>query len=414
MMRREALRAAAGLFGVASISAAAAPALPEAKLLERDPETYWARIRKEQFVLPEWRAFLNNGSLGVAPKPVLQAVADFLYKGASMNMPDGEYPRWGYETLDQHREEMAAYLGCRKDDLAFMHNATDALSTIANGIDLNAGDEVVMTDQEHPSGKSGWAVRKARHGIAVREVPIQFPPKDPGEIADRLISAIGPRTRVLFFSGMLSGTGVIAPVRQICDAARAKGVITVVDGAHMNGQIPMRIDALGCDYYAGSPHKWMFAPAGCGILWGREEMLDRLWPAIVTGQWDNKERKAARFMSMGTNNRAIFEGMIAGVRFANAIGPDRIFARIHSLAKGVRERASKLPYLKLMTPDNDSMYGSLVSFEMPGIDGEKFGALCKQRKIWLIGAKRLRVSSHIHTRPSDIDLLFQTLEESRT
>lgn len=413
MMRREALRAAAGMFGLASISTAAAPPLPDAKLLEREPDKYWARIRKEQFVLPEWRAFLNNGSLGVAPKPVLHAVTEFLMKGASMNMPDGEYPRWGYETLDAHREEMAAYLGCRKDDLAFMHNATEALSTIANGIDLKAGDEVIMTDQEHPSGKSGWALRKARHGISVREVALPLPPKSPGDLADRLVSAIGPKTRVLFFSGMLSGAGLLLPVREICDAARAKGVITVVDGAHMNGQVPMRIDALGCDYYAGSPHKWMFAPAGCGILWGREEMLDRLWPAIVTGQWDVKERKAARFMSVGTNNRAIFEGMLAGVRFAKAIGPDRIYARIHAMAKGVRERAAKLPYLKMITPDDDRMFGSLVSFELAGVNRDKFNESCKQRKIWLIGGPRLRVSSHIHTRPSDIDLLFQTLEESR-
>jgi isopenicillin-N epimerase len=412
--RRDALRAAAMLTGLpAAAVARSTQPLPDPKLVERDADRYWLRIRKDQFVLPENRAFLNNGSLGVAPRPVLQAVADFLHKGASMEMPDGEYPRWGYEALDAHRGEMAKYLGCDKDGLAFTHNATEALSTIAAGIDLRPGDEVVMTNQEHGSGKAGWALKKARFGIAVREVAIDLPPKSPEEIADRMISAIGPRTKILFFSGITTSSGLLLPVRAICDAARSKGLISVVDGAHMNGQIPMRIDELGCDYYVGSPHKWMFAPAGCGILWGRPEALDRLWPSIVTANWDVRERKAARFMQVGTNNRAIFEGMVAGVRFANAIGADRIFARIHELAKSVRERAARLDYLKMLTPADSRMYGSLVTFQMPGVDKQKFNGLCAKRRIWIVGGERLRVSCHIHTRRSDLDLLFDTLEQSR-
>jgi selenocysteine lyase/cysteine desulfurase len=363
--------------------------------------------------LPEQRVFLNNGSLGVAPKPVVRAVTDYLERSAALILPDGEYPRWGYETLDEHRTVVSAYLGCAKDDLAFVHNATEALSTIAAGIDLQSGDEVVMTNLEHTSGKAGWNVRRARHGIAVREVEIPMPPSGPDQLADVMISAIGPRTRVLFFSGILSPTGTVMPVRKICDAARARGVITVVDGAHMNGQIPMRIVELGCDYYAGSPHKWMFAPAGSGILWGRTEMLDKLWPSIVTGAWDRKESHAARFMQMGTNNRAIFEGMVAGVKFANSIGPERIYTRIHALAKQVRAAAAKLDYLRVLTPPDDRLYGSLVTFEMPGINRDKFGRLCRERKMWMAGGDRLRVSAHIHTRPKDIDMLFATLAESR-
>ncbi len=414
MRRREAFLAAAGILGVAPKAAAAtAQPLPDPGLATRDPDKYWLRIRKDQFVLPETSAFLNNGSLGVAPKPVLQAIGEFLHRGAAMAFADGEYPRWGYESMDKHRNEVAAYVGCRRDNLAFTHNATEALSMIANGIDLKAGDEVVMTDQEHGSGKNPWLLKKARTGIDVREVPIPLPPSSQDDVADRLVSAIGPRTRVLFFSAITTTTGLVFPVRKICDAARAKGVITVVDGAHLNGQLAARIDELGCDYYAGSPHKWMFAPAGCGILWGRDEMLDKLWPTIVTGGWDDLSRKAARFMGVGTNNRALFEGLVAGVRFADSIGPDRIFARIHDLAKSVRERAEKLPYLKMLTPHDERTFGSLVTFEAPGINMDKFRQLASQRKIRIIGGPRIRVSTHIHTRPADLDLLFQTLADSR-
>ena len=141
------------------------------------PETYWKRIRDEQFLLPDWRAFMNNGSLGITPRPVLKAVIDYLSQAAALLNDD--YPRWGYETLDDEREELAAFVGCAKDELALTHNATEAMCVIANGIDLKAGDEVLITDQEHPSGREPWLLEQARYGIQVREVNIPLPPKIP-------------------------------------------------------------------------------------------------------------------------------------------------------------------------------------------------------------------------------------------
>src|SRR5579859_6259911 len=133
MNRREALGAGAALFGLplqTKLSAAPASALPDRALFQRDPETYWKRIRDEQFFLPPGRSFLNNGSLGVAPRPVLAAVADYLEKGAALETAD-PYPRWGYETMDAHREALAAFIGCKKDEVALMHNATEANTTVA-------------------------------------------------------------------------------------------------------------------------------------------------------------------------------------------------------------------------------------------------------------------------------------------
>jgi len=404
---------AAALLGLPARAASASIApLPDPALSQSDPEKYWRRIRDEQFYLPPSRAFMNNGSLGVAPRPVLKAVAGYLENSAALTIPEYEYPRWGYEAMDAHRQEVADFVGCRKDDLAFTHNATEALSTIAAGLDLKPGDEVLMTNQEHGSGKAGWALKKARHGIETREVELPLPPKSPEQYADMMISAIGPRTRVLFFSGILSSTGLVMPTVEICKAARAKGLITVVDGAHVNGQIPVRVDQLGCDFYAGSPHKWMFAPAGCGILWGREEMLDRLWPSIVTGGWDDKSKKAARFMFVGTNNRAIFEGMVAGVRFASAIGADRIYHRIHQLARRARRQAAEMG-IPLLTPDDDRMYGALVSLDLSAFDLEKLMAEFTRRKIWVVRGSRMRVSTHIHTRPQDLDAFFEVLKQAR-
>lgn len=414
MNRREMLRNAtyaAALFGVPAKSAThPTPPLPGNDVFERDAEAYWTKIREEQFLLPGWRAFLNNGSLGIAPRPVVDAVTDYLNRSAALDMD--EYPRWGYETLDEQRAELAGYIGCKKDELALMHNATEALSTVMAGVDLKTGDEVVITNLEHPSGRSGWLMRQARHGIEVREVKIPLPPKSPGQLADLLVSSIGPRTRVLSFSAIMSPTGLVMPVHDICEAARAKGVITLVDGAHVHGQIRMPISELGCDYFAGSPHKWMFAPAGCGFLFIREENLERLWPHTVTGRWDDKQIKAARFQMMGTNNRAIFEGLMAGVRFSLQLGPDRSYARMHQLARMVYDKARSVPYLELLTPEDDRMYGSLVTFRFKGKKPDAFFEACRKKRIWTTGSATLRVSAHVHTRPSDIDLLFETMRST--
>lgn len=401
--------AAAALLGITP-TLRAAKALPDSSLLDKNAEEYWKRIRDEQFLLPDWRAFLNNGSLGVAPRPVLDAVTDYLARGAALLID--EYPRWGYETLDEERTELAAFLGCKKDELAITHNATEGLSIVAAGLDLKAGDEVLMTDHEHPSGKAGWHRRAQRDGITVREVPIPHPPKSWDQLAGLMVSSIGPRTKVLFFSGILSPTGVIMPVRQICDAARAKGVICVVDGAHMNGQVALNLSDFHCDYYVGSPHKWMFAPAGCGILYIREDNLDRLWPTIVTGGWDDKSAKAARFMKIGTNNRAIIAGMMAGLKFLKAIGPETVYDRIHSLARLNYSMAKARPWLEVLSSEDERLYGSLVTIGFRGANTKPLWELSAKRKIWIYGSDRLRISTHIHTRPQDLEAFYAAAAEA--
>jgi len=419
--RREALRhlaGAAALFGLSADSLAAdAGPLPDTSLLAGDPESYWNRLRDEQFVMPAKRVFLNTGSLGVAPRPVLEAVSRYLQQAAALDLGALQverYPRWGYETLDEERTELAAFLGCSKDELAITHNATEALSIIAGGMPLERGAEVLLTDQEHPSGRGPWQVRAAKGEVRLREVAIPLPPRNPEELVETLVSAIGPQTRVLSFSGITSPTGLLLPIREICHAARERGVITVVDGAHMAGQVPYRIDAMNCDYFAGSPHKWLFAPAGCGILYMRAERQDEHYPVIATAGWDDKSLKAARFMRFGTNNRAIIEGMIAGLNFAQAIGTDAIYRRIHELAVDTAARARALPYVEMLTPEDDGMYGSLVTFNirLPDRKLARLWQLCDERLIWTTGSPRHRVSTHIHTRRSDLDLFFTTLQEA--
>lgn len=415
--RREALRGlglSAAMFGLpASNVATAAVELPDPALAASDADAYWKRVREDQFLMPGKRAFLNTGSLGVAPRPVVDAVKRYLDRSAALHIEEG-YPRWGYETLDAERSALAAFAGCSKDELAIVHNATEALAIIAGGMPLERGAEVLITNQEHPSGRDPWRVREARGDITLRTVDLPLPPDSREQLVEIVTGAIGPKTRVLSFSGITSPTGLLMPIREICDVAREKGVVTVVDGAHMTGQVDYPISEMNCDYFAGSPHKWLFAPAGSGLLYIREERLDEHFPVIATAKWDDHSIKAARFMRFGTNNRAIIEGMMAGLDFASAIGPQRIYDRIHELARDTWKRAREIPYLELLSPEDHTMYGSLVSFQikLPEKKLARLWELCDDRLIWTTRNPRLRMSTHIHTRREDLDLFFETLAEA--
>jgi len=379
--------------------------LPDVALRRSDPERYWTRVRRGQFLLPETRAFLNPGSLGVMPRPVMQAVFDSLQRGAEYATDTVQ--RWGYESMEPERAEMAAFLGCDPGELAFTHNCTEAMGFIAAGLDLKPGDEVVSTNQEHGSGISCWRVKAARSGITLREVDLPVSPRSSAELLDRLVSALGPRTRVLSFSGITSPTGLVLPSRELCEAARARGVITVLDGAHMDGQMPVNLHDLGCDYFAGSPHKWLFAPAGCGLLYGRPEALDRLWPSVASGGWDNKTGlKAARFMMVGTNNRSTIDGMIAGLRFLQALGEEAVYERQHALAAHALSAARQRNYLEVVTPEDPRLHRAMISLRFKSDALEPLWTALRQEDIGVLGGQRLRLSFHVHTRKSDIDRFF--------
>jgi isopenicillin-N epimerase len=155
-----------------------APPLPDHALLDRNEDAYWAKMRK-QFLIPEDEIYLNNGTVGSSPAPVLRAVFDGYASTEKMDQQDPEdYPIWGYAAWNEFRDPLAAFVGCRRDEIALLRNATEANSYIANGIDLKPGDEVLMTDQEHPGGVHPWNLKAKRYGVVVKKVTLPIPVKD--------------------------------------------------------------------------------------------------------------------------------------------------------------------------------------------------------------------------------------------
>lgn len=389
--------------------------LPTVTLYDSDEDSYWAEIRK-QFLIPEDEVFLNNGTVGSSPAPVLRAVFDAYNEIERLAPEDSEdYPLWGYgpRPFNQFRDPVAAFVGCSREQIALLRSATEGVNYVANGFDMKHGDEVLMTDQEHDHGEEPWHLKAKRYGIVVKKIALPKPLQNAAQVLNLFNDAMTPRTRVVFFSHITTETGVILPVTELCALARAKGILSVVDGAQVTGMMRLNVKNLGCDAYCSSGHKWLQGPKGTGFLYIRDEVIDRIWNTLAGKGWDDSKLRAQRFQQFGTSNVPCLWGLRAAMQFANQIGVERIERRHRQLADYVLGEMVKRGAESWTSPDS-TLRCAIATVNVPPIQRmELENWMWKKHKIRIRGTEpsKVRLCMAYYVQRHQIDQFIEKFDQ---
>jgi selenocysteine lyase/cysteine desulfurase len=394
-----------------------------------DDEAFW-RMVKRQFFIEDGLVYLNSGTYGPTLKAAYDAVCRNLFEmGANYNKAFRQNMMG--EAVPKFIARVAEFVGAKSDEVAFTSGTTEAMNYIANGLDLKPGDEVLTTKHEHLGGIYPWLLKAKRAGVKVSQIDLKTPPANEAELLEQFERAITPRTKVLSFCHIQYTDGALLPAKQLCEMARRRGLISVVDGAQTLGMLNFRIGDLGCDFYAASFHKWLCSPYGCGLLYVRDEMRERLWPTIVLSYsgWDavdrdgnpgvtdityapNYPKALLKYSSNIEYYGSLYWTVALAMDFHNLIGRDRIEARIKQLSERVMKGLQGAPGVTLHTSDNPALRTGLVSFRAAKLKTTDF--FYELRGKHNIVGRFIqhpgmnydvnRFSTHIFNTPEEIDL----------
>jgi isopenicillin-N epimerase len=400
LSRRDLLGLAALLPGFSGL-AHAAPACPSASgsvphAPRVDDEAAWERI-KAQFVIDGLH--LNTGTIGACPLPVLEATIHHLRAFERITTPE-------HVNMPALHLALERLLGAWPGSVAVVRNTTEAMSIVANGLELAPGDEILTTTHEHIGGRCCWELLSARRGVTLRAFAPPLDPANDDELVAAWAAAIGPRTKVLSISHVLFNTGMLQPAARLVGLARERGIVSVIDGAHPPGMLALDLQALDADYYCASPHKWLLAPKGTGLLVVRPDRIATTWPLIASGNW--ADPTTARFEHLGTLNESLYAGLAAAIAFHEAIGREAVESRVRALGTQLHDALRATPGSEVVTPRAPAMRTGMVSFRSSretaeALQGRLSRARIRTRRISEHGLEYLRLSAHVYTVPRDLD-----------
>ncbi|HWY86918.1 MAG TPA: aminotransferase class V-fold PLP-dependent enzyme, partial [Gemmataceae bacterium] len=393
--------------------------------MTQTPTPDWQAARAAMHLDPTI-ANLNTGSFGPLPKVVFDRATELRKRLAEE--PMDFFVRRLPPLLWEARRRLAEFVGTDPRRLIFTCNVTTSINIVAGSLQLSGPGEILLTDHEYLAMQWCWERAAQRQGLTVRTFPLPVLAEDPTEIIDAFREAMTERTRLLFFSHVLSPTGLVLPARAICAEARRRGVLTVVDGAHAPAMVPVQVDAMGCDFYGANCHKWLLAPTGAGFLVLGEGNQDRLQPLQVSWGWHPDRARfdepdefgstpRLRFYEFeGTRDCSPWLAVPEAIAFQETLGFAAIRQRNECLVEYVHKLFGDKLGLAAATPRHPDLHGFLTAFRLPEhvLAPELRQGLWERFRVEAPVVERpdgmlIRVSTHFYNTEAEIDRLGEAL-----
>ncbi|HEY0462393.1 MAG TPA: aminotransferase class V-fold PLP-dependent enzyme [Pyrinomonadaceae bacterium] len=339
---------------------------PEALAADED---FWATVQ-QAFSVTRGIVNLNNGGVSPSPRMVTEAFVRYTWQQEDATA----YTMW--QLLEPQSETirtgLAEIFGCDAEEIAITRNASESLETLLMGMDFKPGDEILTSTQDYPRMLTTLRQREMREGLKLNLIKVPVAPRDVNDLATPFERAVTPRTKLILVSHQINLTGQIMPVKKVCEMARARGIETIVDGAHSFAQFDFKQADLGCDYFGTSLHKWLYAPKGTGMLYVRREKIPKIW-ALMASE-DRNKSDIRKFEEIGTHSAAMRLAIGEAILFHNAIGGKRKEARLRYLSRYWMNKLKDIPKVGFNTSFDDAQSCAIANFKIEGIDPVQIGS----------------------------------------
>ncbi len=328
-----------------------------------------ANEMKSRFLLEPGIIFLNHGSFGACPEQVFQVYQEWqlrlerqpvLFLGREFN-----------DLLKEARHALGSYIHADPDNLVYIHNATYGINIVARSLGLIAGDEVLTSDHEYGACDNTWEYICGKSGAKYIHCPIPLPVNSQEEIVERLWQAVTPRTKAIYLSHITSSTALRFPIEDICKRARQEGILTVIDGAHAPGQIPLDMQAMDVDFYFGNLHKWALSPKGVAFLYARPEVQHMIEPLVVSWGYSANEdtTSGSRFIDLlqwtGTDDPSAALSVSAALLFMQENDWDYVRQQCNTRLTETLRQIGELTRLPQAYPYGSTFYQQMAVAPLP-------------------------------------------------
>ena len=326
---------------------------------------FWSLLRK-QFPLREGLVYMNAANVCPASLPVLDRHQHFL-RDFEADPSFQNRAKFG-PLREKVRARAAQFFGVTTDEIAFTRNTSEASNTIVHGLNLKAGDEVVLVEDNHPSNLDSWKNHAKRLGLVLNIVPATQLIESSEALAAKVEAAFSAKTKVLAVTHVTSSTGLVYPVARLCKAAREQGIWSHVDGAQSGGMLPVDLRQIGCDSYATSSHKWLMGPLEAGVLYVASFQQKNVWPSIVSVGYSEDGKGGARFLeAYGQRDDARLAALDATFEFLTMVGMPAVQARIEQLTTRLMDQVAKNPKMQLRTNRKAGLFCGVVKVDLPQV-----------------------------------------------